>query len=282
MIRLCAFADEASKSIYEQISSMKKNNIFYLELRSIDGINVKDFTIEMASEYKKILDTEGIEVWSIGSPLGKVDIDCDFSEYEKEIRHVCEIANIFDCKRIRMFSFFNAYEKKEKVFEYLRKMVDIGNEYGVYMYHENEKDIYGDTIERVKEIKKNVEGLKSIYDPANFVQCGVNPEDGIKELFDSTDYFHVKDIIKSTGEIVPAGKGDCLIDRIISLIDKDMTMTLEPHLSLFDGYKDIDNTELKNKYVYKDGKEAFDAAASSLIHLLEEQGYTFNGLGYTK
>ena len=36
------------------------------------------------------------------------------------------------------------------------------------IYHENEKDIYGDSLERVLELKQNVQGLKFVYDPANF------------------------------------------------------------------------------------------------------------------
>lgn len=40
MIRLCAFADEAAKELAGQLRIMKENEIYLLELRSIDGINV--------------------------------------------------------------------------------------------------------------------------------------------------------------------------------------------------------------------------------------------------
>ena len=43
-LRLCAFADEAAEPIAEQISALKENNIPQIELRSVDGINVKDLT----------------------------------------------------------------------------------------------------------------------------------------------------------------------------------------------------------------------------------------------
>ena len=74
MIRLCAFADEAAADLPGQIAAMKKNGISLLELRSIAGKNVGDFTDEEARDYAETLRTAGIGVWSIGSPLGKVDI----------------------------------------------------------------------------------------------------------------------------------------------------------------------------------------------------------------
>ena len=77
MIRICAFADEAGSDLKKQIAALKRNEINLLELRGIDGVNVSEFTTEKAKEYNKTLKAEGIEVWSIGSPLGKVDIDTD-------------------------------------------------------------------------------------------------------------------------------------------------------------------------------------------------------------
>ena len=86
MIRLCAFSDEAGNSLKEQIDALKRNSISLMELRSIDKKNVADFTIEEAKEYQKTMEENGIAVWSIGSPLGKVSIDADFDEYLKIMR----------------------------------------------------------------------------------------------------------------------------------------------------------------------------------------------------
>ena len=282
MIKLCAFSDEAGSSLDEQIAALKRNIISLMELRSIDKKNVSDFTIEEARNYQNILENNGIFVWSIGSPLGKVSIDVDFEEYSKKITHVCELANIFKTDKIRMFSFFNAYENPQKVFEYLRKMVEIARKYGVSLYHENEKDIYGDTAERVEEIYQNVNGLKYIYDPANYIQCDQKAEITLPKFHKKTDYFHIKDVIYETGELVPAGYGDGDILKLIELIDEDKTLTLEPHLADFDGFKSIDNTEMKHKFVYKNSKEAFDAAVTALKILLKKAGYKEENGGFVK
>ena len=282
MIELCAFADEASASLQGQIKALKRNGISYIELRSIDGKNVSDFTEEEAKAYQKTLEENKIYVWSIGSPLGKADIETDFSEYEKKVRHVCRLAQIFKTDKIRMFSFFHANEKAEKVYRCLQKMVEIGREYGVQMCHENEKDIFGDIAERVQKIMENVDGLKYIYDPANFLQCG-EPADKTLDLFhDKTEYFHIKDVIAESGALVPAGYGDGKIPTLIERISGDKVLTLEPHLAVFDAYKSIDNTEMKHKFTYASADEAFDAAVAALKGILKEKGYKEIGGGFEK
>ena len=249
MIKLCAFSDEAGSSLNKQIEALKRNNISLMELRSINGKNVADFTLEEARNYQQILEENNIAVWSIGSPIGKVDITVDFEKYSEKVEHVCKLANIFKTNKIRMFSFFNAYDVEEKVFDYLRKMIKIASSYGVELYHENEKDIYGDISERIIKIMENVEGLKYIYDPANYLQCNQEAEKTIKLFFDKTDYFHIKDVISATGQLVPAGYGDGMILELLNKINDDKTLTLEPHLAVFDANKDIDNTEMKHKFV---------------------------------
>ena len=273
MIKLCAFSDEAGSSIYSQIEALKRNNISLVELRSIDNKNVSDFSISEAKEYYRIFKENDIEVWSIGSPLGKVDISVDFNEYEKKIRHVFEISKIFNCKNIRMFSFFNAYNAKELVYKYLNRMVDIAKEYDVILCHENEKDIYGDVSERIVDIINNVEGLRYVYDPANFIQCNEDSKKTIDLFFDKTYYFHIKDVIKETMELVPSGYGDGNIKEILKRIKDDVVLTVEPHLRVFDAYKDIDNSELKTRFEYKSSNEAFDVACKSLKDLLVELNY---------
>ena len=80
-IDLCAFSDEASSDIQGQINALKANGIYLTELRSAFGKNVSNFTNEESKEYNKMFCDNGIGVFSIGSPLGKVDIDEDFNKY---------------------------------------------------------------------------------------------------------------------------------------------------------------------------------------------------------
>ena len=284
MIKLCAFADEADSMLSGQIDALRRNGIEYIELRGINRVNVAKISLDDARLYKKQLDEGGIKVWSIGSPLGKENIDCDFEEYKKTVGHVCRLANIFGAKRIRIFSFFEAYEKEEKVYSYLREMVKIAESHGVGLYHENEKLVFGDTAERVLKLRENVSGLNFVYDPANFIEVGEPPSLTLSSIPGICDYFHVKDVISASGELVPAGYGDGKIDELIALAPdgKETVLTVEPHLAVFDGYSDIDKSEMKNKFTFESNDAAFDAAVKALKDLLTAGGYTEKNGGFYK
>lgn len=285
MIKLCAFADEYGKQITDQIEGLTLNNIHLVELRNVDGKNIADITDEEAANCYKRLADAGIAVWSLGSPMGKVDINCDFEQYKvAKVRRLCQLANILHTDKIRMFSFYHAYDNRDKVMAYLSQMVAIAAEYGVTLYHENEKEIYGDTLERVQDIMATVDGLKYVYDPANYIQCGQDSNATIAALFDKTAYFHVKDVIAATQQLVPAGYGDGNISEIVRRIDptKEVVMTLEPHLAVFDGYAQIDNSEMKNKFSYPDNHAAFNAAVNALKDILVACGYTETAEGFVK
>ncbi len=284
MIRLCAFADEADSNVDGQIAALKRNGIGLIELRGLDGTNVSALTEEQAKDYAKRFADAGIKVWSIGSPLGKVKISEDFEEYSQLVRHVCKLATIFGTDKIRMFSFFEAYDFEDKVIDNLRRMVAIAAEEGVYLYHENEKEIFGDTCDRVLKLAEAVPGLRLIYDPANYLEVSENPDITLEVLHAKTDYFHIKDVICATGELVPAGYGDGRIGDIIARIDPndDKVLTIEPHLAIFEGFSEIDNTVMKNKFHFDNNNESFDAAVEAVKGILAKLGYKETEGGFIK
>ena len=282
MIKLCAFADEASSDLMGQIDALKRNDICFLELRSINGKNVKDLSTEEAKKYSAVLKENGIEVFSIGSPLGKVDINVNFDDYLKEVVHVFELAKIFGAKKVRAFSFYNAYNEREKVIKYLTIMADMAQEHGLDLCHENEKEIYGDVANRVLDILENVPKLKSVYDPANFLQVGETADTTLDLLHSRADYFHIKDMICKTEEIVPAGYGDGNIAELVKRIDGDKVLSIEPHLAIFGGYNQIDGREMKHKFHFSSNDEAFDTAVSALKGLLTSLGYKEKEGGFIK
>ena len=281
MIRLCAFADEASSILDGQIAALKRNGIYSLELRSVDGKNVKDISVTEAKEYRERLDRAGISVFSIGSPIGKSDIDEEIDKVVAEARHIFTLANIFGAKKIRMFSFFKAYEKPDEVISRLRLLIEIAKEYGLTLCHENEKEIYGDTPERVSLLLDEVKGLSSVYDPANYVQVGASGDEFFP-LSERAEYFHIKDVIKETGELVPAGYGDGRLQELIASLPEDAVISIEPHLAVFDGYASIDNSEMKHKFNYNSNDEAFDAAVSAVRDIFKRLGYTERDGGFIK
>ena len=276
-IRLAAFADEASSVFDEQIVAMKENGIEMLEMRGVDNVNVSKLTVDQAKEAKKKLDDNGLKVWSIGSPIGKIKITDDFAPELDLFKHVLEIADVTDAKCIRMFSFYetNGEEKyRDEVFERLYKYAEAAKGTGIVLCHENEKGIYGDIPERCLEIHKAVPEIKSVFDPANFVQCNVDILKAWDALEPYVYYGHIKDA-DADGNIVPPGMG---IGKIKEYLPKFVAkgcnvLTLEPHLAEFAGLSDLEEEGDKSKVGgmnFANNREAFDFAAKSLKSIIAE------------
>jgi len=277
-IKIFAFADEASPIIDKQIEALLENNLDGIEIRNVDGVNISDITVEKAKEVKEKLDKNNLCVWSIGSPIGKIGIKDDFNEHIKKFRHTIEIAKILGTKNIRMFSFYmpenQPYEKyKDEVIDKLRTLCEIAKEEGITLCHENEKGIYGDIPERCLELLKAIPDLKGIFDPANFVQCGVDTKKAFELLKDNTYYMHIKDAA-ADGFVVPAGKG---IGNVKEIANEFIALgvnafTIEPHLTTFDGLANLeregDKTNIEN--VFDSPEEAFSVAVKSFRGLIKE------------
>ncbi len=282
-IWLSAFSDEAGASFEEQLKALNRNNIPYTELRSVDGKEAMELSISQAKEYRKKFEDGGVKVWSVGSFIGKDNIDeINIDEYVESAKHLYGIAKELGTDKVRAFSFFNAYGERNKVIDYLGKLVVAAKSMGVNYYHENEKGIYGDNAERVIDILDNVKDIKCVYDPANFIQVNEPADNTLEKIHHRADYFHIKDVIYKTGEVVPAGYGDGKIDKLIDMITEDKVFTVEPHLKIFGGYAQMDDTELKNKYEFKTNAEAFDKAIECIKKLLVEAGYSEQNKEFVK
>ena len=166
--QLCAFADEASPKLAEQIIAMRENNIGYLEMRGVDGVNVAKLTAEQAKAAARDLSAAGIKVWSLGSPAGKSPITQDFAVEREQFLRLLETAQITDAKCIRLFSFYGTDGKPEyrdEVLERLSRFIDLAKGSGVILCHENEKGIYGDNDIRCAEIHRALPELKAVLTP---------------------------------------------------------------------------------------------------------------------
>lgn len=278
-MKIYAFADEASPFIDGQIKALKENGLDGLEIRNVDNVNVSDISDAKAKEVKKKLDDAGLAVWSVGSPIGKIDIvKDDFNLHTEKFRRTLEIAEILGAKNIRLFSFYipkdsDPSEYRNEVIERLGKFIGIASETGIELCHENEKGIYGDNAERCLEIYKALPEMKAIFDPANFVQCGVDTLPAWEMLKTYVKYLHIKDALPD-GNVVPAGKGAGNLSYILSDYKtmNGTALTLEPHLKVFAGLSALEAEDDKSAvgeiYSYKTNEEAFKAAADALKALI--------------
>ena len=261
MFTLSAFADEIGPDIKQQMDVCESHGIKCIDVRSIDGNNVSVFTPAMAKEYKKQMDDRGFTVPCIGSPIGKIRLDEDFGTHLDLLKHCCHIAKEFGAPLVRIFSFYPAEgtkiaDQRAEVMERLQAMVEVAEETNIVLMHENEKQIYGSKPDAVKDIFTTVksESLKSIFDPANFVEEGIAPYDDAwcKGLAELTDYLHVKDKDLEADACVPAGEGNGQCKEIFLDLKKRGWVgyaAIEPHLCFASKYTGFSGPELFGKAV---------------------------------
>ncbi|MBQ7587837.1 MAG: sugar phosphate isomerase/epimerase [Lachnospiraceae bacterium] len=266
--RLAAFADEASPALDEQIKALKDNGISMLEIRNFDGKNIAEATKEDAREVRKRLEDEGLSVWSLGSPYGKITSTDDFEAHLDNFKRSIEVCFELNTKHIRLFSFYDAQDKFDLVAERLGRFIEAAKGSGIILCHENEKGIYGDIASRCLKIHETFPEIKAIFDPANFVQSGQDTKEAWELLAPYVEYMHIKDAL-SDGSVVPAGKGEGNLPYLLSQYKGDV-LTIEPHLTVFDGLSSLEGSS-KSKvgvYEYPDSFTAFKAAADALKKII--------------
>lgn len=285
-IYISGFADEISVDFDEQLATVKKLGMSYISLRSADKKGIADYTPdEVKQKLLPRLEAAGIGVSSLGSPIGKVGIEDEegFQKQLRQLENLCWTAKLLNCRYIRMFSFYMPEGKdpadyRGAVIEKLRQFSAIAEKHGVILIHENEKDIYGDTGARCKDILDNVgsDHFKAAFDFANFVQCGEDPAACWELLKEHVVYIHIKDAVSTDKENVLCGTGEGKIAQILkqAIREEGYTgfLTLEPHLVLFDALQSLETaaaTDIIKENKYKNGAEGYEAQYRALLGILD-------------
>lgn len=268
--RVSGFADEIADDLETQLDVLESEEITHIDLRGVNGENVLDLSDEDVTDVAETLDERGINVTSIGSPIGKIGIEDPFDPHLKRFEHALELADRFDTHRIRVFSYYmpdgdEPQGHRDEVLRRTRAIVERAEEADVLLLLENEKDLYGDVPERVRDILTTIDSphLKSVFDPANYLEIGVNPyPDALLQVVEYIDHIHVKDArFGERGGIEPAGQGDGQIPEILAALrDRGFSgvLSLEPHLAI-----------AASDYGYS-GPEGFRTAADALRGILSD------------
>ncbi|GAA4185141.1 sugar phosphate isomerase/epimerase [Gryllotalpicola kribbensis] len=282
---LSGFADEIDAEPDIQFSVLAALGARHIELRSAWSTNVAEFTEEQLDGVARSLSRRGMQVSAIGSPVGKVEVSAPVDHEVARLKRVIAVAHRVQARYIRVFSFWpaghangshslaagalpddTAASMRDAVLARMRALADVAEREDVVLLHENEKDIYGDTPERVLDLIESVgsDRLRVAWDSANFVQCGVEPFTRAYPLLKShLEYLQVKDARFSDGEVTPAGEGDGqLLETMTALRDDGYSgfASLEPHLAL-----SAENGGFSGPY-------EFGRAARAFRRLLEQIG----------
>ena len=274
MWTLSGFADEIAPDFDEQCRTLDELGIRYAEFRSAWGVGVLDLDDEQLGLVRRTLGRHGIGVSAVGSPIGKIGVHDDFDEHLRRFRRALHVAAVLEAPYIRIFSFFlpsgDAPENhRDEVLARLAALAAEARGHDVILAHENEKDIYGDTPGRCRDIVESVGSpqLRLTWDPANFVQCQARPyTDGYALLRPYLEYVQIKDALLATGEVVPAGEGDGEVLETLRALRADHFdgfFSLEPHLLLSERMGGFSGAEL------------FTAAHRAFTGLLEKEAIEY-------
>lgn len=270
MFVLSGFADEISPELDVQLRVLESLGIRYLELRGVWGKGVLALSDDETRTIKTELDARGVGVSAIGSPIGKIRIDDPFPPHLDDFRRALELAEFFESKYIRLFSFFvpegEADKYRSAVMDRMAELLEVAKGHPVTLLHENERHIYGDVPSRCRDLHETLNSpqLRMTFDPANFVMLGVRPFTDAYPLVESyIDYLHIKDGNMATRTVVPAGEGDGQVREVLAALKArgfEGFASLEPHLARageFSGFS---------------GEERFAKATQALKGLLTEIG----------
>lgn len=220
---LSGFADEAAnqKTAVQQFAAFAAIGLQYYSLRFIDvggGIkNAMNLTKSEIGKVRHLQDEYGLNVSSIGSPIGKVklrNIDdgarnayIPFKQYlNRDVKKACELAHAFEAKLIRGFSFYHprGSEPREhlpQVVDQLGRIAEMCHRSDLTFGLEVEANLVGSNGHILAEIHRNVNhpAMVLIFDAANIIVQGYSPA----ELFEQYQamrpgigWMHVKDYCK--------------------------------------------------------------------------------------
>lgn len=257
LVRLSAFADEIAADLDEQVDVLLGESIRHLELRGVWGTNVLDLDDAQVDRVRRTLAERGIAVSAIGSPIGKVPVDSPFDAHLERFSRAVHLARLFETPNVRIFSFYppgadptaDPASWREEALHRLRALTAEARAAGLTLLHENEKDIYGDTIARCLDLMRGIADphFMAILDPANFIQCGQTPyPDAYETLHDWIRYIHVKDA-RADGTVVAAGEGASHWPDLLARMRADGYtgfFSLEPHLAAAGRYAGFSGPDL--------------------------------------
>lgn len=275
--KISAFADEAGDTIDEQIKALKRANFKYIDPRNVNGHNITELPVDLAKTVKAKLDDAGIAVNMYGSPIGKIDVSADFQVDVKKLNHLGELSDILGCKAVRIFSYYNKdnidkNKWRDQSINWLTQLTTQAKKLGLVLYHENERHIWGDTLEGVKTlVPLRNDNFKLIFDFDNYNQSGDDVWQNWLALRDVTDAIHLKDSDKNN-QHTPVGQGNGQVEKILAdAVARGWSgpLVLEPHLK-HSGAVAATGPSGQANQSYKDmsAADCFHVAATTAVELM--------------
>lgn len=220
--------DEISNNIEEVIDTLKSVDVQLLELRKINNKYLFQIKFNELRYYKKLLIENGIKISLIDSPIGK-------NKFDNELELILlgkyiEIAKLFDCKNIRIFT-----DIDNDITKGLKKYNEIARDNDIFLLIENEPGTYGEDCNNLLNLmKNNYSNIKILYDIENYYRINIDYIEAFNMLKPYIDYIHLRDV--KNNKYVYLFDGNINIREILKRKNENVIVSLETHLPLSSGF----------------------------------------------
>jgi len=217
---ITGFADESAnqKTAEQQFCAFAALGLQYYSIRFIDagkGVkNVMQLTRSEITKIRRLEDEYGLNVSSLGSPIGKVkllDVEdkshnkyVPFQKYlKKDVAKACDLAHAFETKLIRGFSFYHPrgtdpWDHVPQVVDQLGQIAEACHRSDLIFGLEIEANLVGQSGQLLAEIHRQVNhpSLATIFDAGNIVTQGCSATEVLEQyraMKKGIGWLHIKD-----------------------------------------------------------------------------------------
>ena len=250
--------------------------ITHVEFRSAWDTNVLDLTDEQIDEAAAILAAHGLAVSSIGSPIGKINIEDDFDAHLVRVDRALAVAGRLGAPFIRIFSFFLRPDQAAGAAPRRGAPPDDARS----PRRPRPPASCCCTRTRRTSTATSRSGSWTSSSRSARPHCGwpgtrpttcrsgVTPfTDGYAALRPHTVYIQIKDAVLATGDVVPAGEGDGQVRETVRALAADGFdgfFSMEPHLGIC------------NEFGAFSGPANFIRATSAFTAILDSEGIAYH------
>jgi sugar phosphate isomerase/epimerase len=256
--KLGILTDEVSDSFDDALDWCRENGLAHVEARVIDGVNAANLTDDAARDVRRRVETRGLYVSAIASPLFKCALDPArpvasgdrFGQAEESVEahfaklgRVVAISRLLGTTRIRIFSFWREREPAKyqpEVIEHLRRAATVAEKAGVMLLIENEPACNGGFAGEVAAIVNGINSpaVRALWDPGNEAYGGREAfPAGYEQMKDVLAHVHLKDAYTGPDgkpRCVPMGSGNVAVIpqlRALKANGYDGLFTIETHFT---------------------------------------------------
>ncbi len=229
-MKLSVITDEVASDLESALQVVREFPIDRVELRTLWGTNVAHADRELLEGAKRLLQTYGLGVCSIASPVYKCDLfgtqergrmhgatEQPLDEQIQLLQRCIEVAQFFEAPLIRVFAFWRAGEltpeRVQAIVEHLGYAIPYAERAGVVLGLENEHACQVGTGAETATILSyfNTPALRVVWDPGNAFCLGEPANQGYDAVRNDVVHIHIKDGIRQpNGEVrwVVVGEGE--------------------------------------------------------------------------